>query len=133
MSLDSKYNKMNNFMTLLDNFKGVKTKTPDTEIKRNKVLKNVITLYNNYCDIYKNDYDNKDELSKAKKKGFITNNLTSLARRITSSNWPNYQNGWNLKMILMKQQNWLTILKLIQIMSKQVLAIKKFLGIWIDR
>ena len=35
-----------------------------------RILKNVITLYNNYYDIYKNNYGSKDELSEAKKKQF---------------------------------------------------------------
>ena len=112
--------------------KGLKAKTPDTEIKRNKILKNVVTLYNNYYDIYKNDYDSKDDLSKAKKKRFDykqfknigeENNKFKLAELLE---WVKSKNDFNEAAKLIKD------IKTIQIMSKQVLAIKKFLMIWID-
>ena len=70
MSLDPKHNKMKNFKTLLDKFKEVKTKQPDTKAKKERILKNVIKLYNNYRGIHKNDYASEDELSEAKKKKF---------------------------------------------------------------
>ena len=42
-------------------------------------------FYNNYYDIYKNDYGSKDKLSEAKKKKFgYKNSLKSLAGRIIS-------------------------------------------------
>ena len=43
-----------------------------------------------------------------------------------TQNWLHYQNGWALKMILIKQQNWLTIFEMIQTMPNQVLAINVF-------
>ena len=35
-------------------------------------------------------------------------------KKQNSQNWEHYQNGWSLKIILIKQQNWLMILELIQ-------------------
>ena len=61
-------------------------------------MNNVVKLHDNYFDFYKNSYDKSplDEEEARNPKQF----------KII------YQNGWNLKMILMKQRDWLMILKL---------------------
>ena len=64
MSLDSKYNKMKKF-TNLTKFKNLKPKK--TQLKKERIMKNVDELYEKYYNAYKNDYD-ADELSEAKKK-----------------------------------------------------------------
>ena len=67
MSLDSKYNKMKKITNLLINFKNLKPKNPETQLKKEQITKNVDELYEKYYNVYKNDYD-ADELSEAKKK-----------------------------------------------------------------
>ena len=69
MSLDSKYNKMKKFINLTI-FKNLKQKTPKTQLKKERIMKNVDELYEKYYNDYKNDFDNDDELSKAKNKKF---------------------------------------------------------------
>ena len=70
MSLDSKYNRINEFNTRLDKFKALKSIKPETQLKKEQVMKNVDELYKKYYNTYKNDYDADDELSEAKKKRF---------------------------------------------------------------
>ena len=70
MSLDSKYNKMKKFTNLLTNFKNLKSKNPKTQLKKERIMKNVDKLYENYCNAYKNDYDADDELNDVEKKEF---------------------------------------------------------------
>ena len=67
MSLDSKYNKMENLITFLLSLKIFKPKNPNTQLKKERIMKNVDELYEKYYNAYKNDYD-ADELSEAKKK-----------------------------------------------------------------
>ena len=67
MSLDSKYNKMKKFTNLLNIFQNHKPKNPKTQLKKERIMKNVDELYEKYYNAYKNDYD-ADELSEAKKK-----------------------------------------------------------------
>ena len=69
MSLDSKYNKMKKFTNLLNIFQNHKPKNPKTQLKKERIMKNVDELYEKYYNAYKNDYDN-DELNEAKKKKF---------------------------------------------------------------
>ena len=69
MSLDSKYNKMKKFTNLLNIFQNHKPKNPKTQLKKERIMKNVDELYEKYYNAYKNDYD-ADELSEAKKKKF---------------------------------------------------------------
>ena len=69
MSLDSKYNKMKKFINLTI-FKNLKQKNPKTQLKKERIMKNVDELYEKYCNDYKNDFDNDDGLSEAKKKKF---------------------------------------------------------------
>ena len=67
MSLDSKYNRKKEFNKLLIKFKALKPKNPKTQLKKERIMKNVDELYEKYYNAYKNDYD-ADELSEAKKK-----------------------------------------------------------------
>ena len=69
MSLDSQYNKIKIFTTLLTIFKNLQPKNPKTHFKKERIMKNVDELYEKHYNAYKNDYD-ADELSKAKKKKF---------------------------------------------------------------
>ena len=69
MSLDSKYNKMKKFTNLLNIFQNLKPKNPKTQLKKERIMKNVDELYEKYYNAYKNDYDN-DELNEGKKKKF---------------------------------------------------------------
>ena len=68
MSLDSKYNKMKKFTNLLTIFKNLKPKNSKTQLKKERIMKNIYEFYEKYNNAYKNDYDNDDELSEAKKK-----------------------------------------------------------------
>ena len=70
MSLDSKHNKMKEFKRLLNNFKNLKLIKQETQLKKEQIMKNVEELYQKYYIFYKNDFDNDDELSEAKKKKF---------------------------------------------------------------
>ena len=79
-------------------------------------MKNVDEFYKKYCNAYKSKYDTDDELNEAKPKRFDHNQLNDCITKIVEMN-------------LMKEQNWLTILELIQTMLRNVWAIKKFLMI----
>ena len=69
MSLDSKHNRIKKFNKLLTSCKDLRRKNPKTQLKKERILKNVDQLYKKYYDAYKNDYDT-DELNEAKKKKF---------------------------------------------------------------
>ena len=68
MSLDSKYNKLKKFTYLLTIFKNLKPIKSETQLKKDRIMKNVDQLYKKYYNAYKNDYGNDDELSEAKTK-----------------------------------------------------------------
>ena len=70
MSLDSKYNRINEFNNRLNKFKALKPIQPEMQLKKGRIMKNVDELYEKYYNNYKNDFDNDDELSKAKNKKF---------------------------------------------------------------
>ena len=70
MSLDSKYNCINEFTNLLSKFKNLKPKKPERQLKKEQIMKNVDEFYEQYYNGYKNDYDNDDELREGKKKKF---------------------------------------------------------------
>ena len=70
MSLDYKYNRIKEFNKLLIRFKTLKSKKPETQFKKEQIMKNVDQLYKKYYNAYKNDYDNDDELNEDKKKKF---------------------------------------------------------------
>ena len=63
MSLDSKYNKMQKITNFFTIFKNLKPKNSKTQLKKERIIKNVDELYEKYYNAYKNDYDNDNELS----------------------------------------------------------------------
>ena len=69
MSLDSKYNKMKKFINLTI-FKNLKQKNPKTQLKKERIMKNVDELYEKYYNAHKNDYGKDDGLDEGKKKKF---------------------------------------------------------------
>ena len=74
MSLDSKYNRIKEFNKLFLNFKSVKTKKTETQLKKERIMKNVDELYKNYYNAYKSDFDTDDGSTKDKK-SLTTNSL----------------------------------------------------------
>ena len=68
MSLDSKCNKMQKITNFFTIFKNLKPKNSKTQLKKERIIKNVDELYEKYYNAYKNDYDNDNELSERKKK-----------------------------------------------------------------
>ena len=70
MSLDFKYNRINEFNKRLNKFKALKPIKPETQLKKGRIMKNVGEFYEKYYNDYKNDFDNDDKLSEAKKKKF---------------------------------------------------------------
>ena len=70
MSIDSKYIRMKEFNKLFLNFKSVKTKKAETQLKKEQIMKNVDKLYENYYNDYKSDFNTDDELAQNKKKKF---------------------------------------------------------------
>ena len=60
---------MKEFERVLNNFKNLKLKKQETQLKIERIMKNVDELYKRYYSAYKNDYD-ANELSEAKKKKF---------------------------------------------------------------
>ena len=70
MSLDSKYNGIKEFNKLLIKFKALWWKISKTQLRKERIMKNVDKLYEKPYNAYKNDYDNDDELTEAKKKEF---------------------------------------------------------------
>ena len=68
MSLDSKHNRIKEFNNLLIKLKALKSGNPKTQLKKERIMKNVDELYEKYYSAYKNEYDNDDELSEGKKK-----------------------------------------------------------------
>ena len=54
---------MKKFTNLLIKFKNLQPKKPETQLKKERIMKNVDELYEKYYNAYKNDYDN-DECKK---------------------------------------------------------------------
>ena len=69
-SLDSKHNKIKEFNKKLNEFKVLKPIKSEIQDKKERSMKNVDELYEKYYNFNKNDFDNDDELSDAKKKKF---------------------------------------------------------------
>ena len=55
-SLESKYNNISKFYRALNEFKNHKTNTHETEKRKNKVINNTVTLYNNYFFSYEKNF-----------------------------------------------------------------------------
>ena len=70
ISLDSKYNRIKEFNKLLIKFKNLSPKNSKTQLKEERIMKNVDELYEKYYNAYKNDYDNDELSQEAKKKKF---------------------------------------------------------------
>ena len=56
-SLESKYNDISKFYRVLNEFKNHKTNTDETQQRKNRVINNAVTLYNNYFDSYKKTFN----------------------------------------------------------------------------
>ena len=56
-SLESKYNDISKFYRALNEFKNHKTNTDKKQLRKNKVINNAVTLYNNYFDSYKKTFN----------------------------------------------------------------------------
>ena len=56
-SLESKYNDISKFYRALNEFKNHKTNTEETQQRKNKVINNAVTLYNNYFDSYEKTFN----------------------------------------------------------------------------
>ena len=55
-SLESKYNDISKFYRALNEFKNHKTNTDETQQRKNRVINDVVALYNNYFDSYKKTF-----------------------------------------------------------------------------
>ena len=62
-SLESKYSDISNFYEILNEFKNHKTNTDATQQRKNKVINNVVKLYNNYFDSHKKTFNETNETS----------------------------------------------------------------------
>ena len=56
-SLESKYNDISKFYRVLNEFKNHKTNTDETQQRKNRVINNAVTLYDNYFDTYKKTFN----------------------------------------------------------------------------
>ena len=56
-SLESKYNDISKFYRVLNEFKNHKTNTDETQQRKNRVINNAVTLYDNYFDSYKKTFN----------------------------------------------------------------------------
>ena len=56
-SLESKYNDISKFYEALNEFKNHKTNTDETQQRKNRVINNAVTLYDNYFDTYKKTFN----------------------------------------------------------------------------
>ena len=56
-SLEPKYNNISKFYRVLNEFKNHKTNTDETQQRKNRVINNAVTLYNNYFDTYKKTFN----------------------------------------------------------------------------
>ena len=72
-SLESKYNDTRKFYRALNEFKNHKTNIDETQQRKNRVINNVVALYDNYFDSYKKSFNetrnktfNKTTLNKIK-------------------------------------------------------------------
>ena len=61
---------MKNLNKRLIKFKNVRPTKSETQLKKERIAKNIEQLYKKYYDAYKGDYDTDGELNEAKKKKF---------------------------------------------------------------
>ena len=55
--LESKYNDISKFYRVLKKFENHKTKTDETQQRKNRVISNAVALYNNYSDSYQKTFN----------------------------------------------------------------------------
>ena len=68
MSLDSKYDEINEFYTLLNAFINThKTTITETKYRKERVMKKVVQLYNDYFHLYEKNYNSKNIKDEEKK------------------------------------------------------------------
>ena len=68
MSLDSKYDEINEFYTLLNAFINThKTTITETKYRKERVMKKVVRLYNDYFHLYEKNYNSKNIKDEEKK------------------------------------------------------------------
>ena len=68
MSLDSKYIRWKNLINFFLTLKALKQKKKaETQLKKERIMKNVDQLYKNYYNAHKSDFDTDDELAENKK------------------------------------------------------------------
>ena len=68
ISLDSKCNRIKEFNKILISFKAVETKKTETQLKKERIMKNVDELCKKYYNAYESDYGTDDKLNETKKK-----------------------------------------------------------------
>ena len=68
MSLGSKYTITKNFHKRLTKFQNIKPTKSETQLKKERIIKNVEEVYRKCYDAYKDEYDNGDELNGVKNK-----------------------------------------------------------------
>ena len=68
MLSDAKYNRMKEFNKLLLDFKAIKIKKKETQLKKERIMRNVDGLDQKYYYAYKSNYDTDGKLHEAKKK-----------------------------------------------------------------
>ena len=107
-ALDSKRVEMTDFYKLLDRFINThKAITKETKDRKGKILSYVESLYNNYFDAYKKNYNNKDLTDEDKRnydyKQFeIIDNkdqrpILTKKKRLRQKNLMKYKNHYRLK------------------------------------
>ena len=88
MSLDSKYNRMKELNKPVIKFRALKPKNPKTQLKKERIMKNVAELDEKYYNAYKNDYGNDDELKRKvrlKRKKLTTKSLNCLIKQMSQN------------------------------------------------
>ena len=66
MLLDSQYNRMKEFNKFFISSETVKTQKPETQLEKERIMKNVDELYKKYYNAYKSNYNTDGELNEAK-------------------------------------------------------------------
>ena len=96
-SLESKYNDISNFYKTLNEFKNHKTNTDETQQRKNKVINNAVTLYNNYFNFYKKTfYETRNEtFDKTTLDKINTYDLYFFKIKSLLSEWLESKNGFN--------------------------------------
>ena len=64
--------------------KSLKPLKQEAQLNRQRIMKNVNELYQKYYKFYKNDFDNDDELSEAKRNNVNISSMNCLIKQINS-------------------------------------------------